>query len=35
MASDGLHPTEAGARVLGEAIREAVLVDGQESAAAG
>ncbi|GAA4286187.1 hypothetical protein GCM10022262_05460 [Georgenia daeguensis] len=28
MASDGLHPTEAGARVLGEAIREVVLDGG-------
>lgn len=28
MASDGLHPTEAGARVLGDAIRDAVLDAG-------
>ena len=35
MASDGLHPTEAGARVLGEAIREAVLDGGGQGSGAG
>ncbi|MFH5823375.1 SGNH/GDSL hydrolase family protein [Georgenia sp. AZ-5] len=30
MASDGLHPTEAGARVIGEAVREAVLAPARD-----
>jgi lysophospholipase L1-like esterase len=35
MASDGLHPTEAGARVIGEAIRGAVLGAGGRGPDAG
>ncbi|PFG41316.1 lysophospholipase L1-like esterase [Georgenia soli] len=35
MASDGLHPTREGARVLGEAIRETVLAAAAPTPAAG